>query len=800
MKDLAPLRLSDRTLYKALSHAQDTSVRSLEEYFVLAAAAAPPAAGQGEDGASRSWASLFSSSSTSQRLQQATAAAAAVEDGGAEGGAASSEHWTDASALSPALSWQRVRLLCLRGSPLGAALHGFFGVTARPAGALLFFATLGTYVLLASMMYSASAFRALPGRNSWISAPGGRAAVGGAFVIGFLASLLAPCINTALHRLFEWSARRDLEWRFPLLAAELRRRRAVEELLADTPTEALLDRLREGAAMGDTPACAAAAAAAAAAASAPLLLPSLSDSEEPPLIPPPSLLTQLLGSHVPLPPLPPLAEAVPAPASPLSPSSPDAKGSLPGSPPPTSPAWEAAVLQALAAEDARAGGALQGLRCCSLDTRTRAVRRRAGGSSSASPQAEEYNRGAALGCSLRTAAVHALASLYILTALCAFVLFSLGKGEVAASMALLASLVAALVCNLVIHPAALALCAALAPTAALQPSAPLLLPLLPLSPSSTLPSSGALTARLNAGVLVAAQAYACGLSPGAALLAYGAPEEAQRTAEALHSDATALAHAQAVQQVYLVLRLGGWRAARDFLASRATARAAASSSSRGAQGGGEGRSVRLADKQSRRGSRVTSEEGSAGEAEGRAAAARTNTLLSTSSALRTNPGSLHVSRTQSRAEVGEAEGLARPSPPLPLPLLPLPPRAAMAAAGLGGPGLTPAPRRLLSFPGGASLAATASASAALQAPQQQGEELEMLVTRTRFNTSHFVSGEAGASGAAPGARGSAPPSRATSVPGGSGGRRGPPPPAGAAPRQQRPGPLAGAGAFTLARK
>ncbi len=61
-----------------------------------------------------------------------------------------------------------------------------------------------------------------------------------------LTALLAPLETLALAGALGWAAAAELEWRYPLLAAELRRRHAGEELLTEVPTKALLARLRAG--------------------------------------------------------------------------------------------------------------------------------------------------------------------------------------------------------------------------------------------------------------------------------------------------------------------------------------------------------------------------------------------------------------------------------------------------------------------------------------------------------------------------------------------------------------------------
>jgi len=536
---LAQLALSEEALQQALLASGDGEVKRLAGATQQQQQRPSTAASDG----SKSWASLFSGGTTASRLEKAAAAgrsrgskaaawggkgatyssakpevaaatigsSSSAAGSGAQALALAQESWTESGALRGRLHRQRMCALSFASSPLGLVWRGYYGGFYRPVGLLLLFSTLGTYVLLACMVYTASPFRTLPGRNSWMVNPTGRAAIGGACIIGFLVALLAGLINGLQHRLFRAAARADLEWRFPLLAAELRRRRAVEEVLAETPTRDLLERLKRGARVGEAPAILGGsiisephtprvaeqwedkeggqvgmdAAAAAAQGDAAGAAGAASAAAPPPHLP---LWHTLLGGHVPRAPAPP---------------SEGEEGALAAAPPHHNhaPAWEIAALQALAEEDARVVQSLQQPRPLSLDffcppaTQGRRLPHQAArdGARAGSPP---FNRGA-WGLSLFSALLYASSLLYCLLCFLAYVMFSLGKGEAAAAMVLLAALAACAATHTVVFP----LYVALLGVAGWASAPPLFLPPLQLSQyhASTAAAVGAVGAEEEGG-------------------------------------------------------------------------------------------------------------------------------------------------------------------------------------------------------------------------------------------------------------------------------------------------------------
>jgi hypothetical protein len=294
------------------------------------------------------------------------------------------------------------------------------------------------------------------------------------------------------------------------------------------------------------------------------------------------------------------------------------------------PLWETAVCQALAGENARAVAALRRARLCSCDALggggARGGRRRGAPGSPAPPPPAAYVSGRALGCSAPALLAHAALAAYVSVAFLAFVLFSLGKGETAAAMVLLAAAFAAALSAACLQPAAAAL--GVAGSEWLRPRAPRLHAALCASGNAFLPveypgavgargggggggggggedsegedeegdaeaeeaeaedfsggagggapalaTLGVLTGRLTSVTLAGALGAAARLPGEAALLLHGDA----RGAHALAAAATrphSLQRQAALFQVYLVLRLGGWAAAAGVLARLAAAAAA----------------------------------------------------------------------------------------------------------------------------------------------------------------------------------------------------------------------------------
>jgi len=131
-------------------------------------------------------------------------------------------------------------------SPVATLVRGMHGGLSRQPALLLFLASVSGHIILAAWVYISPYSRGIPGRNSYLANPTGAEAVGGAFVIGFCISLLAPFLDYICQALLSTASSAMIRYQFPILTGELSRRRAFEEVLVDVPTSAIEERLKMG--------------------------------------------------------------------------------------------------------------------------------------------------------------------------------------------------------------------------------------------------------------------------------------------------------------------------------------------------------------------------------------------------------------------------------------------------------------------------------------------------------------------------------------------------------------------------